>query len=79
MRMAVNKKEKRKKHLLIGSKHADGHADMWACGHADGRAEADDCKEKKKKRKGKKKKTHWFSEQADGRVDVLRMGVREWL
>ena len=37
MRMAVNKKEKRKKHLLIGSERADG------------RAEADDCKERKRK------------------------------
>ena len=33
-------------------------------------------KERKKKRK-EKKKTHWFSEWADGRVDMLRMGVRE--
>ena len=55
MRMAVNKKEKRKKHLLIGSERADGRADVWACGRADGRAEADDCKERKKERKGKKK------------------------
>ena len=45
---------------------------VWACGRADGRAEADNCKEKKKERKGKKKrKTHW-----SGRVDMLRMGVR---
>ena len=49
------KKEKRKKHLLIGSERADGRADVWVCGHADGRAKVDDCKERKKERKGKKK------------------------
>ena len=79
MRMAVNKKEKRKKHLLIGSERAD----VWACGHADGRAEADDCKE----RKGKKKER--LTGFQSGRMGVWTCcgwacvnglaGGREWL
>ena len=47
------RKKRKRKNLLIGSKHADGHADVWACGRADGRAEADDCKKRKKERKRK--------------------------
>ena len=43
------RKKRKRKNLLIGSKHADGHADVWACG----RAEADDCKKRKKERKRK--------------------------
>ena len=52
------KRKKEKKHLLIGSERADG------------RAEADDCKERKKERKGKKK------ERLTG-FQSGRMGVRE--
>ena len=51
MRMAVNKKKKKNTYWGVSSVRMG----MWACGRADGRVEADNCKEKKKERKGKKK------------------------
>ena len=50
--MAVKKKEKRRT-KLEGSSVWMG---LWACGRADGRAEADDCKKRKKRKKEKERK-----------------------
>ena len=63
------RKKRKRKNLLIGSERADGRVDVWACGCANGHAEVDAVKKRKKK-------THWCSERVDGRVDVLRMGMR---
>ena len=57
-----------------GHADADGHAGMWM-----GVQKWMTVKKEKKKKRKEKEKTHWCSERADGRVDVLWMGGREWL
>ena len=56
---------------------------VWTCGRAgmqmgvQKRMTVKKERRKERKKRKEKGKTHWFSEWADGRVDVLRMGVHE--